>query len=818
MGSKMLSKMQALSLLLLLPAIAAASCAPSSWIFATDNSVGVQITSDGAVQVSIAPTVAGSSERSNYSLGTANGRSLQTALLPSSPLGPSTCTTSGAGVVTSTTAGISLAQAWACTAPHPENGTMINLTTTVTDLYSAGSEAVDITTTIHVDRADVPFTAGLGMALTPSGVSAFWTPWAKGCVQNAGSRPGMCFAPSEHWSEPFTPEPLDNHTLASYRYGAPSAGDNDTFALPIVTLLDPTKDAGLSLALSPEDPQLELHLRVQHGGSAFVRDLHRLGGGRDVVLHAHLVGSAACIRPGLGFLTRQFREYFEPWVSNAADFEGTASYSWYQGDYNVSRAKSLGFKTNWDLSGTWMPYDGLFLPYQEQWENLGPINGGLTQYNVTFDMINTYYKKIQESGFHSLSYFDIGNWGVSINTRYRGPNTTCGLRPGGLPAPCPDPNGSNEFLRDHLWDGLLHHYWSQYRGKNMIHKDDWVGTTLMDTMEPCFEDLIVEQLQRHIDKLPNFEGIAIDRLDYSEYFNYGEHFGQDDNTSWIPVNGSGRSAGISNYSTWTWGPARALRLSYRHTYERLHEVLHAPAIAERAQGAEQVAVDGAVGKNYMMLQNCNWLCRLDEMKSFDGSFSEGAALNAVAWTGLRNPTILWTYSLEADPAVLDTFFQQHLLMNVYPMAPMPKNDHSINPGSPVVDQGYMDYAPMFDAMHGARWLLSAHAATLSTGTNASVNIFSLPAKAGGKGTELLIPVMLASATQTTVALTLNLGPAALKALDHVGPVSSVTLSALLPGNGATPKTIGAATAGEHGEWKADVPLIRGCSMVTALLM
>ena len=70
------------------------------------------------------------------------------------------------------------------TAPHPENGAMIDMATTVTDMYSAGPEAVDITTTIHVDRADVPFTAGLGMALTPSGVSAFWTPWAKGCVQN----------------------------------------------------------------------------------------------------------------------------------------------------------------------------------------------------------------------------------------------------------------------------------------------------------------------------------------------------------------------------------------------------------------------------------------------------------------------------------------------------------------------------------------------------------------------------------------------------------------------------------------------------------
>lgn len=46
---------------------------------------------------------------------------------------------------------------WACTAPHSENGTMIDLATIVTDMYSAGPEAVDITTTIHVDRVDVPF-------------------------------------------------------------------------------------------------------------------------------------------------------------------------------------------------------------------------------------------------------------------------------------------------------------------------------------------------------------------------------------------------------------------------------------------------------------------------------------------------------------------------------------------------------------------------------------------------------------------------------------------------------------------------------------
>ena len=166
---------------------------------------------------------------------------------------------------------------------------------------------------------------------------------------------------------------------------------------------------------------------------------------------------------------------------------------------------------------------------------------------------------------------------------------------------------------------------------------------------PIFEDLIVEQAARHIEMIPRFEGIAIDRLDYSEFFNYD----RDDGVSFVPINGSKHDA---NLSTWSWGPARALRLSYRHTFSRLHDLLHTQQAAE---GRPKRA----------MFNNCNWLCRLDEMRHFDGSFSEGAALNAVAWTGLRMPTILWTYTLDEKAGDLDAYFQQHLLMDVYPMAP-----------------------------------------------------------------------------------------------------------------------------------------------------
>eukprot|EP01048_Picozoa_sp_COSAG05_P016966 COSAG05_NODE_2255_length_3333_cov_2.791899_2_plen_132_part_00 len=130
----------------------------------------------------------------------------------------------------------------------------------------------------------------------------------------------------------------------------------------------------------------------------------------------------------------------------------------------------------------------------------------------------------------------------------------------------------------------------------------------------------------------------------------------------------------------------------------------------------------------------------------------------------------------------------------------------------------MDYAPLFDAMHGARWLLSARPATLAVGSNASVNVLILPAKVAGGKQNLLIPIMLAAPTETMVQLTLNLGPASLKALGRTAsPPHSVTLSLLSPGHGATPKALGPAKAGAGGEWTGEIPLVRGCAMVIALL-
>lgn len=214
------------------------------------------------------------------------------------------------------------------------------------------------------------------------------------------------------------------------------------------------------------------------------------------------------------------------------------------------------------------------------------------------------------------------------------------------------------------------------------------------------------------------------------------------------------------------------------------------------------------------------------MAAFDGTFSEGASLNAVAWTGLRQPTILWTYNLAPDNAILDPYFQQHLLMNVYPMAPMPKNDHSINPGSEVVEAAYSVYAPLFDAMHGARWLLSARPVSVSDST-AVANVFILPSSSTSGNTlhsnaevsataeagwpDLLVHVMLGDSSAASV--TLNLEPAA--AMYGWPAVAAASVATLHPGETAWSPPKNAILKGQSVS--ATIPLVRGCAAVKVSL-
>jgi len=366
---------------------------------------------------------------------------------------------------------------------------------------------------------------------------------------------------------------------------------------------------------------------------------------------------------------------------------------------------------------------------------------------------------------------------VSIDTSRSWPNVTCGVRPGGGAAPCPTPDGSNAFLQHFLSAALLDSAWRACCGVSRGAVSDWVGTTLMDPGEPFFEDLLVEQLERRMGALvPSAQGIAIDRFDYTAYYSYK----RDDGLSWVPQpDGS-------------YGPAQSLVASHIHAYGRMAAALRAASPTK------------------LMLGNCNTLCRIDVAGAFDGGFNEGAAVNAVAWLGLRRPTILWTYSLDGhSDAALDEFFQQHVLMRVFPMAPMPANDHSINPGNAQVQRAYEDYAPVFLAMRGLEWVLDAvrPVSASPAAAGSQVNIFRALGTSdapAAPGTLLAVVVLGGNATSTAVTVS-GASLFASAAVDAFGLVPGAT-QAWAP-LGRLPVAGGATVVAPA------VPMLRGCALL-----
>eukprot|EP01043_Picozoa_sp_COSAG02_P045767 COSAG02_NODE_4219_length_5616_cov_20.365779_3_plen_252_part_00 len=216
--------------------------------------------------------------------------------------------------------------------------------------------------------------------------------------------------------------------------------------------------------------------------------------------------------------------------------------------------------------------------------------------------------------------------------------------------------------------------------------------------------------------------------------------------------------------------------------------------------------------------------RIDHLECCDGSLNEIWCLNGAAWLGIGNkPTIMWTYSLlNHTTNQLDEYFQQHLLVGAFPSAPVHGNDHMISPGNSTIEAFYRDYAPLFGALRGARWhltadgedvvaLLSPHAPiaprepesnVMSVGSSppaALLNEFTV-----GNGTIIIIAVVYGRAAEVDVRLNMLCDKNA-----------NVSVSSLRPGDGERWTPLHVRVIASDGAMMATVGFQRerGCALL-----
>lgn len=317
---------------------------------------------------------------------------------------------------------------------------------------------------------------------------------------------------------------------------------NDSMSVPMVTMLPAVpatvglhnsgsgsgssgSSAALTVCLDPTEPLLELMLTVDGQGATFGRHFLRIGPGLQRKFSARIIAHAPSYRAGLHHVVQEWPSLFDaPGGSEiATEFSGLGSYGWDVEHINGSWAKAMGLVTNWDLGGTWMAYDGLFLPYTRDWTNLASGESGKPTRNVSAAMISAAYQHAQSQGLKTLSYFDIGNWGTAVSianpealpldsdsdSNGSDPKQQrCGVRPNGLTAPCPDDSGSSGYLWEYLMAAAIKRSWSADRSwtDGLVH--DWSNTVDMDPGDMFFQDLMVEQAAQHVERIPHFQGFG----------------------------------------------------------------------------------------------------------------------------------------------------------------------------------------------------------------------------------------------------------------------------------------------------------------------
>ncbi|WP_349318718.1 hypothetical protein [Chitinophaga sp. MM2321] len=499
----------------------------------------------------------------------------------------------------------------------------------------------------------------------------FWTTWSDN--QTAEK--------AELWQDPFLTAPLNNLEL---KYGGADHLSRKAFVIPVATCFFKNKSYAVSFMESPRDNMLDMDLLTNTDGTITYRHTnHRINAGNKVRFSMHLIAHEPDWRGGLAWFYKNYKEYFTVKEPMADVMAGCASYSSYEGDLDEGKYKKMAYSINWKASLDF-PYMSMFLPPtktdEEKWMKMKQegvtIGDGLTSIKQLSDYSERFFKK----GFYTLSYFNVTEAGSHVQKN--------------MPP-------RKAVMFDDLWKDANDFVYYQMRDAILVPPDhkfpivSWDWCTVMDPGEPKFQQHLLDQAKRHIEKIPASSGICIDRLDWLRFYNTF----RDDGISFT----EGKEVS-SMLSSW-----KGLMKKLGPLMHRSHKVIF-----------------------------CNPLLRrIDLMEEIDGIYDEFGqhwqSLNLCSQLATHRPMIAWTASPADFKPNPDVYFQAHLYMGVFLTAPVQGNDHTIKPDA-AIEEYYLDYGQMLLALKGRKWLLQPNVVTI-TGSKVKANVFEV------SGSKVLVPLI-----------------------------------------------------------------------------
>ncbi|MEW6745497.1 MAG: hypothetical protein AB1486_22320 [Planctomycetota bacterium] len=302
----------------------------------------------------------------------------------------------------------------------------------------------------------------------------------------------------------FTPSQYGVMDVAAYPSFRPVAyatygwDDGQAYVLPLVTVMDPASDNALTVALSA-DANIP-HLQVEWTGA---RSLHLtmghrgIGGGKPTALRLLFYVHPADYRCALKVYSDDFPAYFRPPLPRGS-YEGTFWYHHIQAHPEFEEMARQHVRLIW--TSFWFTHMGEFLPEAEVWYPYTYARWFATKEMMSDEKINTFIRKMHSHGIGTYAYFNVTEFGGA----------------GGEKGDTAD---ADRMLSEQLADALV-------RNEQGDTIRTWEASKVMNPGRGySLWTILEEQIQRHLARIPEFDGFMVDRLDWASGFDYGHDDG-----------------------------------------------------------------------------------------------------------------------------------------------------------------------------------------------------------------------------------------------------------------------------------------------------
>ena len=151
---------------------------------------------------------------------------------------------------------------------------------------------------------------------------------------------------------------------------------SDLLVAPLVAVLHNDSDAGFSLQMNPSDPGLAWSDSWLEGinsstnaGFTWHRENLRIDASVVQSFNFHIVAHKACWRPALAFSVGRYPAHWSPVASadKLLQVDGLGSYGSFPipqlgetGNLSAPAIAEMGYKVNWDLSGRFYHFMGMY--------------------------------------------------------------------------------------------------------------------------------------------------------------------------------------------------------------------------------------------------------------------------------------------------------------------------------------------------------------------------------------------------------------------------------------------------------------------------